>query len=172
MNEADRRALWNQLGGALDMLENAIVACPDALWSDRAQQPEFWYVAYHTLFFLDYYASERADGFAPPEPFGLEELDPAGVLPERPFTKDELLAYLRHGREKNRALVASLTDEAAGEIRRFNRNDWPVLEWVLCGVRHVQHHTAQLHLLLRLRTDVEPPRWVGRTRHALEDESA
>ena len=82
--------LWHQLGAAIDTLENAITACPDALWSDRSQQPEYWYLAYHTLFFLDYYLSDTADGFAPPEPFTLEELDPAGVLPERPFTKDEL----------------------------------------------------------------------------------
>lgn len=44
-----------QLGGALKMLENAIVACPDSVWSDarRAPAQQFWYLAYHTLFFLD-----------------------------------------------------------------------------------------------------------------------
>lgn len=158
--------LWLHFGAAIDMLENAITACPDALWSDREQQPEYWYVAYHTLFFLDYYLSETADGFAPPAPFTLEELDPAGVLPERPFTKDELLGYLEHGREKARRLVETLTDETAREIRRFNNSDWSVLDWILTSVRHVQHHTAQLNLILRQRTD-SAPRWVGRTARAM-----
>ncbi|HWN44776.1 MAG TPA: hypothetical protein VNW71_21310 [Thermoanaerobaculia bacterium] len=43
--------LWPQLGAAVDMLENAVLACPVELWSDRSQQPEYWYVVYHTLFF-------------------------------------------------------------------------------------------------------------------------
>ena len=43
--------LWPQLGAAIDMLENAVLACPDELWSDRSQRPEYWYVVYHTLFF-------------------------------------------------------------------------------------------------------------------------
>jgi hypothetical protein len=44
--------IWNQSGASIDALENAIAACPENLWSDRLQRPEFWYVAYHTLFFL------------------------------------------------------------------------------------------------------------------------
>ncbi len=164
-------ALWHQLGAAIDMLENAITACPDALWSDLEQQPEYWYLAYHTLFFLDYYLSETADGFAPPAPFTLEELDPAGVLPERPFTKDELLRYLEHGREKARRLIETLTDETAREVRTFVSRERTVLEWLLISMRHVQHHTAQLNLILRQQTD-SAPRWVGRTTHGLHREQA
>lgn len=162
-----RPLLWQHLGAAIDMLENAIVACPDVLWGDRAQQPEYWYVAYHTLFFLDYYLSDSADGFAPPAPFTLEELDPAGVLPERVFTKAELLGYLEHGREKARHVVATLTEETAREVRRFNNRDWTVLEWLLLTLRHVQHHTAQLNLVLRQQTD-SAPGWVSRTQHPLD----
>ena len=29
--------LWQQLGAAIDMLENALLACPDELWSDRSR---------------------------------------------------------------------------------------------------------------------------------------
>ena len=167
MDDPSKTVLWHQLGAAIDMMENAIAACPDALWSDRAQQPEYWYLAYHTLFFLDYYLSDTAEGFAPPAPFTLEELDPAGVLPERPFTQDELLRYLEHGREKSRALVASLTDARAMEIRTFVGHQRPVLEWLLITLRHVQHHTAQLHLILRQQTD-SAPGWVSRATRELE----
>src|SRR5919201_4790629 len=114
-----RAALWQQFGAAIDMLENAMLACPDELWSDRSQRPEFWYLVYHTLFWLDAYLSDSPEGFAPPAPFTLGEMDPAGQLPERPYTKDELQRYLQHGRKKCRALIDALTDERARERRRF-----------------------------------------------------
>lgn len=163
--------LWYQLGAAIESLENAIAQCPEELWGDRGHQPEYWYVTYHTLFFLDYYLSPTADGFHPPAPFGLEELDPAGVLPDRVYTPAELLAYLEHGREKARALVASLTDETAREIRRFNNQDWAVLEWLVDAIRHVQHHTAQLNLIRRQQTD-SPSRWVHRAKTELAPSAA
>src|SRR5688572_12821756 len=90
--------LWQQFGAAIDMLENAVVACPDELWGDRSRTPEYWYLVYHTLFWLDYYLSESETGFRPPAPFTLGELDPTGVLPERVYTRDELRSYLEHGR--------------------------------------------------------------------------
>ena len=70
----------------VNLLENAIGACPDELWSDGSRRPEwrqkgvvgFWYVAYHTLFFLDVQFSGSTDGFAPPAPFDLSELDSEG----------------------------------------------------------------------------------------------
>ena len=95
--------IWSQFGAAIDMLENAIRACPDELWSDPSKPPQwisnsvpgFWYVAYHTIFFLDYDLSESEKEFVPPAPFTLDELDPPRLLPERPYTKDELLALSR-----------------------------------------------------------------------------
>ena len=30
-----RTALWRQFGAAIDMLENALLACPSALWNER-----------------------------------------------------------------------------------------------------------------------------------------
>ena len=159
--------LWPQLGAAIDMLENAMDACPEELWADRSQQPEFWYLVFHTLFFLDYYLAESPAGFAPPAPFTLDELDPAGVLPERPYTKDELRAYLAHGRAKCRAVVAALDDETARQRRTFPSGDFSVAELMLCNLRHVQHHTAQLNLILRQRTD-SAPGWVRRAKDPLD----
>jgi hypothetical protein len=42
-------------------------------------------------------------------PYTLDELDPADVRPAHPYTKDELRAYLAHGREKCRRTIAALT---------------------------------------------------------------
>jgi DinB superfamily len=147
--------LWQQFGAAIDMLDNAICACPDVVW------PECWYIAYHTLFFLDFNLSDSAEGFAPPAPFTLDELDPAGILPERAFTKDELLAYLAHGRRKCRAVIEALTEEQAGQRCGFDRLEVTRLELLLYSMRHVQHHTGQLNLILRQRID-SAPRWVAK----------
>ncbi len=162
--------VWQQFGGAIDMLENALRACPERLWSDRSRRPEFWYVVYHTLFWLDLYLSDAVEGFAPPAPFTLDELDPAGLLPERPYTKDELLVYLEHGRRKCRATIAALTDERAEQpFRGFERFDISLAELLLYNMRHVQHHAAQLNLILRQTID-SAPRWVAKTKTRLDGE--
>jgi hypothetical protein len=158
-----RSILWQQFGAAIDMLENALRACPEEIWGDRSQRPEYWYVVYHTLFFLDHYLSGTVEGFAPPAPFTLDELDPAGVMPERVYTKDELQAYLEHGREKCRRVIDGLTDELAQERCRFPWGEMSFAELLLDNMRHVQHHAAQLNLILRQRTD-SAPRWVSTAR--------
>jgi hypothetical protein len=152
-------ATWRQFGAAIDMLERAVRACPGSLWSDRSRSPEFWYLAFHTLFWLDLYLSDSIEGFSPPAPFGLEELDPAGRLPERPYTKEELLAYLEHGRARCRAAIEALIPERAAERRRFASVEGTAAELLLYNLRHVQHHAAQLHLILRRETD-STPGWV------------
>jgi hypothetical protein len=161
-----REIVWRQLGAAIDMLENAMLACPDALWNDRSRKPEFWYLVYHTLFWLDFYLSESIEGFAPPAPFTLDEMDPAGLIPERPFTKDELQNYLEHGRRKCRAKIKELTDEKALQRCAVERLDLSDAELLLYNMRHVQHHAAQLNLILRQTID-SAPRWVRKTKSGL-----
>ena len=158
-----KASLWQQFGAGIDMLENALLACPDALWSDRSKRPEFWYVAYHALFFLDFYLSDSLEGFAPPAPFTLDELDPAGLLPERPYTRAELRAYLEHGREKCRATIEALTDEKARRRCAFPWGEVSGAELLLYNMRHVQHHAAQLNLILRQTID-SAPRWVAQVK--------
>jgi DinB superfamily len=169
MSETTQDILWFQFGASIDMLENAITACPDEVWSDQVSFYEFWYYAYHTLFYLDFYLSEPPDSdtFAPPAPFTRSELS-ADELPERVYTKAELLSYLEFTRQKCRARIAGLTDERMKERIKVWKKEYSVLEWLLYNMRHVQHHAAQLNLLLRQRTD-DAPTWVSRTKHALED---
>jgi hypothetical protein len=160
--EVWRGAVWRQFGAAIDMLENAMLACPEALWSDRSRRPEFWAMAFHTLFWLDLYLGGPVEGFRPPAPFGLEELDPRGILPERVYTKGELHSYLVHCREKCSTAIGSLNDEAAGKTQSFRWGTVTIAELLLYNLRHVQHHAAQLNLLLRQTVDSAPD-WVGQT---------
>ena len=162
MNPIWRTALWEQYGAAIDMLDNAIIACPDDVWNDPSRQPQsqFWYIAFHTLFFLDFYLSETEDGFAPPAPFTLDELDPVGVYPPEPYTKDELRRYLAHGRAKCRATIEAMTDERAARNRHYGWLDINDANLLMYNMRHIQHHTGQLNLILRQRTDSAAPLWV------------
>lgn len=159
--------IWQQFGATIDMLENAMRACPDSVWHDRSRRPEFWYVAYHALFFLDYYLSDSVDDFVPPTPFTLEELDSDGVLPAQPYTKEELLAYVGHGREKCRATIISMTADTARQRHRFSWGEVSRMELLFTNMRHVQHHAAQLNLILRQTID-SAPRWVAKATGSLD----
>ena len=156
-----RETVWMQFGAAIDTLKKAILACPEEVWFDRSLRPEFWHVASHTLFWLDFYLSDSPDGFAPQAPFGLEELDPAGAMPESPYSKEEMLRCLALSREKCRTTILELTDTRADARFTFGALDVTFAELLLYNMRHVQHHAAQLNLILR-RTIDSAPRWTRR----------
>ena len=155
--------LWRQFGATIDMLDNALMACPDWLWTERlwnapqqSQFPpqfgEFWYVAFHSLVWLDLYLSGLPEEeFAPPAPFPQGEIDSVEVVPERPYTREQLRAYLATTRQKCHDALVELTDEQA---RRPVEYPWskgqPIsyLELQLYNMRHVQEHAAQLSLFL------------------------
>lgn len=150
-----------QFGASIDMLENAIKACPDELWEDRTHNSEFWYLVYHTLFWLDFYLTDSPDDFTPLTPFTLSELDPDGLLPERVYTKAELLIYLEHGRKKCKNVIDRLTDEIGNKHYKYGSVEMSFGELLLYNLRHVQHGVAQLNLILRQKTD-SAPKWVKR----------
>jgi hypothetical protein len=170
MDMSWRAGVWRQFLAAIDMLDNALRACPDELWqerlyNERSVQPEFaefWYIVYHTLFWLDFCLSDSAEGFAPPAPFTLSELE-AGLLPERAYTKAELQAYLERGRNKCRAKLKTPADLL---VPQHSRPDWPQMssgELLLYSMRHVQEHAAQLSLFLGQKA-VSAPGWVPKRR--------
>jgi hypothetical protein len=152
-----------QFGAAIDMLDNAIVACPDDLWGEHSGPQAFWYVTYHTLFWLDLYLIGSVEGFAPPPPFNLDELDPAGLLPDRVYSKEELRTYLTHCRQKCQTTIESLTDEKARQTRVFGWGEISFLELLLYNMRHVQEHASQLALMIGQKYD-SAPGWVTRAR--------
>jgi hypothetical protein len=153
-----RPVLWRQFGASLDMLENAIRAFPDEAWLSGEPPRQPWYLAYHTLFWLDLYLSGSVEGFAPPAPYTLGELSP-DVFPERPYTRDELLAYLAHGRSKARAAIDGLSEESATRTCRFGWGSLPYAELLLYVLRHLQHHGGQLNRRLVEVTGAAPG-WV------------
>ena len=170
--------LWKQFGAAIDMLDNALVACPDTLWRQPVWQDssapsgraEFWYVAYHTLFWLDLYLFGSEEGFAPPAPYALVEQDDAsGPIPDETYSKEQVRTYLAYCRDKCRSTIEMMTDERARQPVSFGWvEDGEVISYYelqLYNMRHVQEHAAQLNLLLgRNGIPGEQIEWVARAR--------
>jgi hypothetical protein len=156
-----KQSLWLQLGASIDSLKEAIEMCPATLWDT---EKKFWYQAYHTIFFLDYYLTTDPIHFCPPAPFTLSELGEA--MPERVYTKEELLVYLSSCRNKCEQLLNSMTIEVA-ESKWINESKtmiYPVIEILMYNMRHVQHHAAQLNLILRQEIK-NAPEWIFRAKN-------
>jgi len=173
-----RTALWQQFGAAIDMLENALLACPSAqwnglLWKDPQAPgyPTFWSITHRSLFWLDFYLTGSLEGFAPPTPFSIdEELAPVRVLPEQPYTRDELHLYLVTLRKKCQATITGLSDEKAGQQIHFpwlGESPMSFLELLLLTMRHVQEHAARLSLFLGQHgIPGETLDWIPQAKHA------
>ncbi|MBV9214957.1 MAG: DinB family protein [Acidobacteria bacterium] len=141
------------------MLENSINTCPDEIWLQNAGRTPYWHNVLHTLFFTDLYLEGKLDGFVPPEPIGMTELDPSGVVPDIPYTKSEMLAYLAHCRQKSVTAIGSLTASSVDEMVDFPWVKKDYLALIFYNLRHIQHHVGQLNLILRQRLDHHAP-WV------------
>ena len=154
----DREMLWRQFGAAIDMFGDALRDCPDELWEKRLwdDQPDqwvaagfsaFWYLSYHTLFWLDLYLTGAEEGFAPPAPFDLVEMEPSEVL-SRIYTRAELVRYLEYCRRKCQETIGALSNEQAVRLCRFAWGELTFAELQLYNLRHVQEHGAQLLMFL------------------------
>lgn len=154
----DSGMLWRQFKVALDTLGNALRACPDELWTARlwADQPDqwvaagfgtFWYLGYHTLFWVDLYLTGAEEGFAPPAPFDLVEMAANETLP-RTYSRAELLAYLAGCCDRCQTVIDGMSAQQAARLCRFPWGELPFAELQLYSMRHVQEHAAQLHLFL------------------------
>ena len=170
-----KTSIWQQFGASIDFLAETVNACPDELWRASLWKPlnkapefsQFWYVVYHTLFWLDLYFTGTEDGFVPPAPFTLIEQDDDGPLPERVYTKAELLAYLDECRERCRETIAALTDETAARRCSFGWGELSFLELLLYNMRHVHGHASQLNMLLGQHTTSRLRDWVAQARDAV-----
>ena len=170
MTIIDNGMLWRQFGAAIDALDNALRACPDELWEEQLwpDQPDqrvaagfskFWYLGYHTLFWLDLYLTGAEEGFAPPPPFDLVEMEDGEVLP-RTYTRDELLGYLALCRQRCQDTICTMSTEGAQRVCRFPWGELPFAELQLYNLRHVLEHASHLGMFLGEQAG-HSTRWVG-----------
>ncbi len=169
----DNEMLWRQFGAAIDMLGNALRDCPDGLWEENLwkNQPgqpvvfsfaAFWYLGFHALFWLDLYLTGTEEGFAPPSPFDLAEMEPGEPMP-RTYTRAELLGYLETCRRKCQETISALTIEQANRVCHFPWGEMTFAELQLYNLRHVQEHGAQLSMFLGQQAGKDA-KWVSRAK--------
>ncbi len=170
------QALWQQFGAAIDTLGNAIDVCPESLWSESlwpyppdvdwpSGLSEFWYLAYHTMFWIDLYLFGTGDGFVPRPPFTDDELVPEGKIPEKPYSKTELLEYVTYIRQKCESRLASMTEADALRSCSFPWTRGKAVSYYelqIYNLRHVQEHAAQLNMFLGQRRPGFAGGWVAR----------
>lgn len=155
-----KETVWHQFGASIDMLINVLSSCPDNYFE---QNQRFYYIAFHSVIFLDYYLTIPPQDFTPRLSFtqkGLEYRPKEAIddcIPDKIYSKKELVEYIKLSREKCKQLIFSLTDEKLNE--RFKEGDEPgdmdysILEILLYNLRHTQHHTAQLNMIIRQDLD-------------------
>ena len=176
----DREGLVRRFDTALDRLEAALRDCPEEHWHDsvwhvprtdpwvwpqRGVEPvpertdetiqrfsAFWCVAYHCLWFLDYYLTMGDERFESPEYVqgGPEELgfaaDGAVAVPGETWPREALLRHLEHGRRKVHDVVPTVDDAV---LARRCPDHHPHAgetfgQVLLVNLAHVEEHGAQL----------------------------
>ena len=167
MDTALKKSVWQQYGAALDTLNDALNLCPDELWTaalwpdaDDERYGQVWYIAYHTLSWTDLFLGGSYKDFKPPLPFI------RGVLPDQPYTKADIQAYLMQCREKGKAIIESLTDEKAYQICVFDWMEPTYLELQIYSLRHIQEHAAQLNFFLG-QQGITGQDWVAQARETV-----
>jgi hypothetical protein len=164
MDQTLKTGIWQQFGAALDTLDDALNLCPDHLWTgtlwldeEDPRYGQFWFIAYHTLFWLDLFLTGSSEGFLPPPPFI------RGKLPETLYTKEDVQAYLKACRQKAKAAIEALTDEQAYRVCKFEWMEPTFVELQFYSMRHIQEHAAQLNLFLG-QNGVTGQDWVAKAR--------
>ena len=146
---------------ALRLLEVALTDCPEEMWetdlwpeeAPTAPSPHGglhgsspWFLAYHALTVLDYDLSAELEPWQPPQPFD----DNTWSLPNRVFTRAEVLGYINYCRGRVQRTLDTLTeDDAARPVPSAHRYHG-TLYGVLVGSlpSHLVEHAAQIRQFL------------------------
>ena len=157
----------SQYHASLEMLQKAIVQCPEDLWTLKGHGNEFWHLAYHTLYFTDLYLAQDLDSFQEWEKHRKDYMA-MGPIPhednrlpdiQEPYTKEEVMEYF-HQVVKKVNMTIEQTDMAAPS--GFFWLPFDKLELQFYNIRHIHHHTGQLLAKLKEHTGSS----VGWVRHA------
>ncbi|MGC6480457.1 MAG: DinB family protein [Flavobacteriaceae bacterium] len=153
MNNFPNETLWRQFEASIGMLRKAIKICPPHIWESHLQ---FSCIAYRSLLWMDYYLTVNPEKFLPPHPFALTEFTSERSLQKCTYTQRQLLNYLLHNEEKACHLILCLNEELANARWVNDYQNYSVLEIILFNIRHIQHHAAELSMILRQEKQVAP----------------
>jgi hypothetical protein len=166
MLETCKSLLANQFEAALCTLSKCIDACPEAGWNAPVGNHAFCQVVFHTLFYADYYLGANEEEFRR-QPFHRQHAGFFGRYeefedhePTRLYDRAGINAYLEHCRSKASQTIAAETADSLCAPCGFARRTFSRAELYVYGIRHIQHHAAQLSLRLRIDAAADIP-WVG-----------
>jgi hypothetical protein len=162
MIEYVKTILTGQFEAALCMLNDCVRKCPPEHWEGKIANDSFRQIAYHTLFFVDFYLSPGEEAFTLRDVHHRGGDERASTEPSAGLTREETLAYLALCRQKALAALASETPESLGGASGFSWLPFSRGELHLHNLRHVQHHTGQLSAFLR-RIVEDGERWWVKT---------
>ena len=166
MHDEFKRLIANQYEASLCTVEHCVERCPDACWNVRIAKYPFSQVAFHTLFFADYYLSQNSTAFRQQplheenqELFAdyeqLHDQEPRAV-----YSRQQIQRYGQFCRSKALVVIAEETENSLCAAANFERRNFSRAELHVYNIRHIQHHAAQLILRLRIDTNVDVP-WIG-----------
>jgi hypothetical protein len=166
MLDTVKQLLTNQYAAALCTLGTCIQRCPENAWDVKIGNGPFQWVAFHTLFFTDYYLAGNEQAFRDQQ-FHRENLKHFGdyielqyIEPVTTFDRNFIEAYLQHCRQHAAAAIEAETTESFSAPCGFDRKVFSRAELHVSNIRHLQHHTAHLSLRLRLDHEIDIP-WIG-----------
>ena len=154
-------ALNEQYGAAIGMLEQDLKSCPNEVWDDRTSGPPFWQVAYHAMWYLDWYLSdskEARNNFK--WKFGRKIPNALRNTPEIVLTQEQLFEYLSEIKEKAKIRFDNLASDELIQPPIFEWHGNSVLSSLLYNLRHVMLHIGALNLRLH-RKGVKLDNWVS-----------
>jgi len=157
--------LKSQYHASLAMLRDAIDACPTDLWTDGSYVNQFWQVAYHALFYTDFYLQQSESAFVPWEHhrrnYNRFPADAEAARSLTPYSIDEVRAcWVRCD-----AMIDAAVDrlDLNAQESGFPWYKMSKLEHQFVNLRHIQHHTGQLAERIRQVTG-RGVEWAGGTR--------
>ncbi len=135
--------LKRQYRAALQMMQQAIERCPEALWlASEGYACPYWRVVFHGLFFTHFYLQKDPDSMRRWAKHRGQLQDTCGPASTEPYTRAEMLEYLEFCRGILDAAVAAL--DLSSPDCGFPWYKQGKLEHQLTNLRHLQHHVAQL----------------------------
>jgi hypothetical protein len=143
-----KQILTGQFEASLAMLNACIAACPEEHWEGKIANGPFRWVAYHTLFFADFYLSPSENAF---ELGDLHQCggDERGEEASPGLCKADTLAYVPFCHQKMLDTIAAETAESLAGPSGFSYRKFSRGELHIYNIRHIQHHTGQMSAYLR-----------------------
>ena len=143
-----QKELISQFKSALQMLQNNIEICPDALWNDASYTNIYWQIVYHTLHYTRLYLSTSEETFIPwaEHHANWHRFEKVNSDEKRGTTSFQYskLALLPYVAQTNEDVESQIIEKDFYNISGFEWLKLNRLEVHLYNLRHLQHHTGQL----------------------------